>query len=426
MPRYERTHEGNTEAWEIHRSDKALHIAGSSAPPQTKVFGSTSDAQRAMSQAIEAKLAAGFVEVASVEISEAEHPSNPALEHAIYEQPDRREVWMVYADWLASQGDPRSELIAAGTDTSEVERVLWRHRDYLMGRFGPGRPLSAYVEAAPIFWYMGFLRHLRVSLVPGHLSAIAGVLREVLAHPSARFLRKLDLGVPIGHADGGLWPDALGALAEAVRPTLNDLSINDGVTLYEVDEHRIGSLSGLWAALPGLRTLQVRGNEIALGAIEAPGLRNLVLWGSPLPPGVLQELAGSQLPRLERLELRCAEGLEGWISAPGLSQLLLGEATPRLEYLGLMNLGSGDLLPAYLARTPLLASIRQLSLQDCGITDTGARALLQHADRFAHLRRLDLEGNQISQDLARRLESRLSRTMVLLGRQTELYEGVDE
>jgi len=127
--------------------------------------------------------------------SEARYPPgvrNATLEEALAAYPDDATGYLVYADWLQQQGDPRGELIVVQEALArkprdrallaEQERLLEQHTDLLRG------PL-ALVGPVGVEWFCGFVRTLDL----GAWLATRGrtLLGPLLAHASFAFLRGL-------------------------------------------------------------------------------------------------------------------------------------------------------------------------------------------------------------------------------------------
>jgi uncharacterized protein (TIGR02996 family) len=108
--------------------------------------------------------------------------TDAGLEGAIVAEIDDAAALLVYGDWLQQQGDPRGELVAAqhaGSRQAESE-LLEAHSAYLLG--GLERCGAAFSGG----WRLGFLDRAVVR-------ESAAVLARLLALPSARFLRRLEL-----------------------------------------------------------------------------------------------------------------------------------------------------------------------------------------------------------------------------------------
>jgi uncharacterized protein (TIGR02996 family) len=206
--------------------------------------------------------------------------SNPKLEKAILADPYDRDAYMVYADWLQSEGDPRGELIALQLANKEAaaKKLIDKHEDALLGGLAEhkkthdGRDLDAFA------WKFGFIHAARLS----HDSygeedfegKVADILEELLHHPSGRFLTELTL-VWNGDPNEDDLQDLLDILAKKAPPTLRKLHIGDfkyhGVET-EISWYHVGKLGKVWKALPNLTHLIVQGGEFELGAIDLPNL----------------------------------------------------------------------------------------------------------------------------------------------------------
>ena len=124
--------------------------------------------------------------------------TNPELEAAIENDPGDEDAYLVYADWLQTQGDPRGELIAVQaaarrdpTDAELAKRVgelLARHDAVLLGELG---------EHMSVIWHLGFVRG--VTLAPDrNVEVPLRALRDLLAHPSGRFVQSIAFAQPKG------------------------------------------------------------------------------------------------------------------------------------------------------------------------------------------------------------------------------------
>jgi IS605 OrfB family transposase len=318
------------------------------------------------------------------------------LEAAILADPSSKEAWFVYADWLQGQEDPRGELIAAQARGGDVAGLLQRHADRLLGPFAPGEELARFVQ---LEWQHGFWRKAQIgwpyaqdaevssALVLSELvSRLDGVMGEVLRHPSAKFLQELRVRltpwIVEGEADRR---DTVRLLASELRPSLRTLALVEDETDEDlvISPIELGSLQALWKALPRLERLTLHAGSLELGRIDAPALRVLKLWSPELSREDLLQIGRASLPQLEVLELRGA-------SAEDLVSLLQGARLPRLKALGLLNSGPIDEIVEVLASSPLLAGLEVLDLEGCDLSEEVASQLSQRAHRFQHLRWLHL------------------------------------
>src|SRR5262249_46512850 len=111
-------------------------------------------------------------------------------EERIARAPDSDDTFLVYGDWLQSQGDPRGELVAvhaaalAGKKTSGAEKdLLDEHRDSLLG------PLAAWSgeeRQLELNWHLGFARSIRLACNLWDADGgppLETTLHEALRHP---------------------------------------------------------------------------------------------------------------------------------------------------------------------------------------------------------------------------------------------------
>ncbi len=180
------------------------------------------------------------------------------FEAAILENPDDDAAYLVYADWLMAQGDPRGELIVLQHDADVAERArkpalrravnayLAKHAAQLVG------PLGDYKAV----WRYGYVRSLVLDGVglPDSLDVVTRVLR----HPSCQFVVDLQIGRVYDDDYPVDVQDVIDHLVELRRPatvrTL-DLGITPGHRLITT---AFGELGPLVAALPKLRRIRLR------------------------------------------------------------------------------------------------------------------------------------------------------------------------
>jgi uncharacterized protein (TIGR02996 family) len=103
--------------------------------------------------------------------------------------PDDQEAWLVYADWLAEQGDGRGELIAlehrlaCGVGSAEERLALQRSIAALVERLEVELEEVAEPDRTVLAWYLPFLRGMRGRWNEGTSDALAALLAE----PVGRF-----------------------------------------------------------------------------------------------------------------------------------------------------------------------------------------------------------------------------------------------
>jgi hypothetical protein len=166
-----------------------------------------------------------------------------------------------------------------------------------------------------------------------------------------------------------------------------------------------GDYSDLIDVYPQLELLRVRGGTgLRLPRTEYPELRELVIETGGLPGSVMEAIANSTLPLLQRLELWLGTehyGFDGDLST--VTGLLERIEPQRLIYLGLRDSEIADDLAVYLAQQDWLGQLHMLDLSMGTIGDRGAEALCS-SRHLAGLKVLDLRHHYISPPLIRQLE----------------------
>jgi uncharacterized protein (TIGR02996 family) len=320
-------------------------------------------------------------------VSETTAPRFAELEAAVLDDPDNDEAWLVLADWLQQQGDPRGELIALDVKGDEAAsgRHLELHEAALIGSLEPHLDMFQ--------WKRGYIHRARLACSTDLEIDNARVLDRLLRHASGRLLQELVLAPDILLGEQDQLIGVFELLARHVPPlrslTVGDYPLGD---YRDVDDYIIGDLSTLWT-LPRLQTLVVHGAAITTGPIAHPTLANLELVTTELSSETLHAVAAIGAPKLHRLKLWCMYPFTTPDLHPFLARDDLG-----LDHLGLYNTGDTDALCERLVASPLLPKLKTLDLSPGTLTDAGAQMLAKHADAFARLEVLDVSYNRLDVD----------------------------
>jgi uncharacterized protein (TIGR02996 family) len=342
-------------------------------------------------------------------------PTDSDFLRLILADPDADGPRLVYADWLAEQGQSaRAEFIrvqcafAALPAHDPQAAGLQNRADVLLEqhRIAWSAPLAGL--ATRWDWHRGFPEVVRmeakVFLARGD---------ELFASVPARHVELLDVAAHLPRIVRCPLLERLAAL------TVAGTSAGNAVVKALVRSPYVGRLTALHlprngltdvaalalAAAPQferLTTLDLTENEIGPAgahtlAAAAPltGLTTLWLRSNPLgSDGVAALLNSTRLANLSALDLaqtRC--------TAAALKAVPILSA--RLTALNLAGNDLGDAGVQHLCRWPLTA-LRDLNLSRTGLGDEGAAALAA-APQFAGLRRLALNGNRMTEAGKRRL-----------------------
>ena len=415
MPRYEFKEGSSSKFWEITLSDNTFTTRwgriGTDGQEKTQTFGTPAEAQKEHDKLVREKEKKGYVIEGKGDDDEggeddgAEAASNPELEAAILKDPDNVDAYLVYADWLQGQGDPRGELIAlqhaasqaSGAEATELKKkvtaLIKKHQSLLFGELKD----AVKEEELKAEWHLGFIRSARVGQKDYDSERDIGELtQELLALPSARFLRGLTIGMASFDGENE-YGDVISAIAKAGgSKTLQDLFIGDFEYPddTEISWTHLTDVSSALKVLPNLRTLRLRGGELALGDIDLPELREFTVETGGLPLNAIKSIASAKWPKLEKLEIWFGSdnyGAEGGVE--DIQPILDGQGLPNLKHLGLRNSEFTDALAQALPSAVVLPRLEKLDISMGTLTNEGAKALADNAAVFAHLKQLDVSQN---------------------------------
>ncbi|MCE5279449.1 MAG: STM4015 family protein [Planctomycetaceae bacterium] len=212
-----------------------------------------------------------------------------------------------------------------------------------------------------------------------------------------------------GHAgEGDASKEVIDHLVKASKRLGAMRALFVGEITYEESEiswiHQ-SDVSPVLQAYPRLEVLRLRGGiDLSLGPARHATLRSLVIETGGLPPNILTELASSDLPQLEHLELWLGDSGYGWGSSmDDLAPVLSGRLFPKLQYLGLRDSEVADEVAAAVAQSPLLERISVLDLSLGTLGDAGAAALAK-SPAVGNLKLLDVSHHYLSKDGLRALK----------------------
>ena len=315
------------------------------------------------------------------------HARDPELEAAIDADIDRPDAYLVYADWLQAQGDPRGELIVLqhGQQEFPASRFLARHARHFYGRLADApKRLEGGGLGGATCWRWGYLQALWISNDHDDVPLeVPEALAAMLDHPSCRFLRELTVGV-VDFEDNN-YDEIAEVIGERELPTLQTLTLGDFISEeMELNWSHTGDLSPLYRAVPGLKKLVVRSGVVTLGTIELPVLEELVIISGGIGRDVLDSIYAAAWPKLARLSVEL--GQEGGITTEHLAPIFEAIRFPRVRHLGLGNSLRTDDIARHLASSKIAAQLVSLDFSESTLGDDGARALA--AGRFPKLERI--------------------------------------
>jgi uncharacterized protein (TIGR02996 family) len=333
-----------------------------------------------------------------------EDNSGASLESAIDDDPDDPAAYSVYGDWLQRRGDLRGELIALSL-AAEAQRaadprrkspaqlalgkLLKKHAAALLGSLARVVPDPGDPTTPPVIWRHGFIA--RVDLAEAPASPATPIVRDLLQHPSGRFLRELIVKTE------GEGPAILELLEASAPRSLRELELHALVDL--------GDLGALWEPLARLHRLGLIGRRFELGELHLPELRRARFAAAELSGSCVRAIARAPFPHLERLELRFGGRGADLATFDDLRPLLQRTDLPALTHLKLKRAPYAGSIVRALVNAPLAQNLVVLDLSHGSLNPADIEVLVQHKHRFAQLRELWLPLSRLrDQDRRRAME----------------------
>ncbi|HEU0030508.1 MAG TPA: WGR domain-containing protein [Kofleriaceae bacterium] len=426
MPRYEYSEGTSNKFWEIELSGASYvtkwgRIGAGSVSSSTKQHPDAAKAKKEYDKLVQEKLKKGYVLVGggkAKSATKAKPPEtkaasrNAELEKAIVAKPDDADAYLVYADWLQTQGDPRGELIVlqhAGK-TKQANALLAKHAEHFLGPFATAKPETWELE-----WQHGFVRKARIGWpafewgmdddAEGAGPRVADdddlewgeragqQLAMFLRLASAAFVQELELGPLPGDEEMNL-----GYLAEAIdqvgMPALRKLVLGQ---IGEWDISGTATAMPASKAVPNLREVTLRGGSPTIGKVELPELRSFRVETGTLNDKELRNIAAAKWPKLERLEIWFGDPNYGASGKPkDIQPILDGTGLGKLQHLGLRNCPFADELVKVLVGSKILKQLKTLDLSMGNLSDRGVQTLVDAKPKLAHLSHLNLDDNALT------------------------------
>jgi hypothetical protein len=306
---------------------------------------------------------------------------NPELDALIAADPLSKDSRLIYRDWLEEQGLVEDGRVKLGA-IAEHEGVL-----------------------SDDVWRSGFLIACTLKVPAETPFELARAVDLLLNSPGAgRFVEELTLG--LAQFDDNHYKDACDAIGSASRYALQKLYIGDyGYEECELNWSSIDA-QAMWGALPRLRELTLRAGSMKLGDIELPELRKFETITGGLDHEAALSIANAKWPNIESLDLQYGLGRQGATASIDVVRPILdSQHMPELRMLGITNCEFTDELCEILPTSRLLPQLEELDLCMGTMGAEGARSLIRNRERFAHLKRLNLDDNYVPPALTAALAS---------------------
>jgi len=351
-----------------------------------------------------------------------ERPRQLGFEGPLFEDPDDREAWSVYADWLSERGDPVGELITLELEIEAAIAAGDRPQPGVAARYaalahdGPRRwvtpALAEPDEVLTIEWRRAapYLARIVAASTTDASARLERLLARSGGADEGRFLVALHLSLALARDDRGWVPATSWSASTPALPSLRSLEFVAHAALGR--QLPVIDLRFDWAAaLPRLRALALRSPGLRCDAFTHPGLRSLVIsTRGGFDPAVVEGLRSARFPALERLILWL-----GRVDPPDRAQAIrsLGQVidNPELGPIRELGVNASELPPmslAHLADSSLARGLERLQLSCGTIGDEHLPALRALVDGAPRLRELDLSRNYLSAAAIKQLRSRFT------------------
>ncbi len=398
--RFEFKEDGSAKFWEIELEEESFTARwgkiGTAGQEKTQDFDSKKDARIAADKLIAEKVKKGYQEVGGGGGGGASLQWNPEFEATILKNPDDAKGYLVYADWLQSNGNPLGELVAlqnAKTPNPKAEKALIK--EHLGTLFGEDAVEAG--EDLKLTWKNGFVDSIWIGGGYETHGDLAGALDQILASPAARFVRSITVGL-LNYDDGE--PTAQDFINTVVKRAPKLLSRFEAADFEYPDQTEMswahtGDVKKLWAAVPSLREVVLRGGgTLDFGTIDAPELTSFTVETGGLPPKSLKAITSAKWPKLETLKVWLGQENYGFESdVKDLQPIFDAKGLGNLRHLGLMNAEIVEEIVPALAKAKVLKQLETLDLSMGTLSEAGAKAFVDHAGAFKHLKKINLADN---------------------------------
>lgn len=438
MARYEFSDGKSNKFWEITQDDTVLTIVfgriGTAGTLSTKVLPSAYSAKAEHDKLVAEKKKKGYklataeqAQSASKRTGSGGGPSVEELEAGIIASPDDEPAWRQYGEALKSAGDPRGEavLLSIGSPPSKppeaVTKLATAHRKKWLGNLAQ-EGCTAKLE----FTHGAFIDTARISASYEDEEGQSpdAQTRSLLRLESAKFLRALTIGLADAEGDNDYAAVVTAIIKAGKRPSLRKLVIGDFEypDESEISWATIGDVGRILPLMSNLEEMRVQGGKIIIKTASHPTLRSLILHTGGLPGITARGVASSKLPELLRLEMWLGtESYGGSADIGALTPLFDGKGFPNLKELGLMNSTFQNAIAKGIVGSKILKQLDVLDLSMGTMNDEGGEAILAAKAKLAHLSKLNLENNYLSEKLAKKIKAALPNAQVGRQRTADMY-----
>ena len=328
------------------------------------------------------------------------------IEQKLYNNPENQDNYLVYADILQAEGDPRGELILMDYELHKNKKNtdLKKARHNLFEKYKEqflGEELIQLInnDLITLDWELGFIKSARVA---NHwdedIDDPLSMLTLLINHPSAQLLQKLTLGM--FDLEEVTFDQPIKILTEApIKPPLRHIYFGDFIIQEdtEISWSSMGSLDKFWKAYPHLNGVILQSGDMELGNIELPEATSFEVRSGGLNLKCIKSISNAHWPKLEKLIIWFGASDYGAAATVNNIQTILdGNHTPNLKHLGLMNSEISDEICKALITSSILPKLETLDLSMGIMSDVGAKIIEKNISQFKHLKKLNLDQNYIT------------------------------
>ena len=250
---------------------------------------------------------------------------------------------------------------------------------------------------------------------------------DMLADPEFPDLTELVIG-----DWGGTWEDSCQVVLDGMIEHAEQFSHIRGLFVGDMDYEECevswiiqGNYSKLWAALPNLKALTIKGStDLELGEICHEGLEELTIICGGLGSDVIKSIQNAKLPNLKKLLLYIGiedYGFDG--NADTVKELLEKADFPNLSYLGITDSEIQDELAQVVLNSKFMGQIETLDLSMGTLTDQGCALLLEMLPKWPNVKTLDVHYHYMSDEMEEKLSALPITVDVSDGEEPDEYDG---
>lgn len=237
------------------------------------------------------------------------------------------------------------------------------------------------------------------------------MIQDILNDPDFLDLKEIVIG-----DWGDSWDDSCQAIIDGIVENADKFSQIESLFIGDMSFEQCevswiiqGNYSKLWAAMPQLKNLMIKGSqELELGEICHENLEALTIICGGLPKSVIKSIQKAKLPNLKKLLLYIGVENYGFDGDESTIKELLKEADfPNLIYLGIVDSEIQDELTEIILESKFIDQITVLDLSLGTLTDKGGELLLEKIPSHPNIKKLNLHYNYLSDEMAKKLEEEL-------------------